>query len=117
MSDEGATSNLTYSVLENLSISPQSDLSKTQQIIAINRQYVNKNDIIGITAESIENNINTEVRLAYKTPKRGSFKKTDIDMAKLLIADFNEKINLPNFIIRAITTTFIEVPLLLTVEK
>ena len=108
LSDEGATSNLTYSVLENLSISPQSDLSKTQQIIAINRQYVNKNDIIGITAESIENNINTEVRLAYKTPKRGSFKKTDIDMAKLLIADFNEKINLPNFIIRAITTTFIE---------
>ena len=51
--------------LENLSVSPQSDLEKTQQIINLVRNYANKNDIIGATVEAIENNVNGEVRLQW----------------------------------------------------
>ena len=107
--NEGATSNtISYDTLENLSLSPQSDLNKTEQIISICRQYVNKNDIIGLTVEAIENNINTDVRFSYPLPKKGVFRKSDIEKAKALIEDFNAKIKLEKFIPRSILTTFVD---------
>lgn len=108
LDDTGATSTISYDRLDELALSPQSSLTKTQEIIRLCRWYANKNDIIGITVESIDNNINTEIRLSYKSPKRGAYKKTDIEAAKQLVEDFNDKINLQDFIYRAVDTTFVE---------
>lgn len=108
LSDAAAAGSVDYDTLENLAISPQSSLDKTVQIIRICRQYTNKNDIIGATVEAIENNLNTDIRLVYKAPKRGSVKKTDIEAAKVLIDDFNEQIKLDKLIAKAVLTTFID---------
>lgn len=108
LDDSETPSSVTYKRLDELAKSPQSSLSKTQEIIKLCRWYANKNDIIGITVESIDNNVNTEVRLSYKSPKRGKVKKTDVESAKLLIDSFNEKIDLPSFIHRAVDTTYLE---------
>lgn len=108
LNDNSVQNTLTYNELETLAVSPQSDLEKTLKIIRLNRIYVNKNDIIGITAESIENNINTDIRLSYREPKKGVATKKEIDQAKKLVQDFNEKIDLPRLITKAVMTTFID---------
>lgn len=106
LADGGSAQGLSYDELETLSLSPQSDLSKTQRIISISRQYVNKDDLIGITAESIENNVNTEVRFAYPSSRKKSIAKAQVEKARALIADFNEKINLKRLIVMSISTAY-----------
>ena len=67
-----------------------------------------QNDIVGITVETIENNINTDVRLTYKTPKKGVYKREEIDQAKAVIDSFNDRINLSRLINKAVNTAFID---------
>lgn len=107
--NEGSDSNtIDVDLLDQYAVSPQSDLTKTRAIINICRVYVNKNDIIGLTVEAIENNINTEVRLSYRSPQKGVARKSDIEKAKELVADFNKKINIRDLITRTILTTFVD---------
>ena len=108
LNDTESSDSLTFSDLENLAIAPQNDLTKTLRIISICRWFVNKNDIIGLTAESIENNINTDFRMSFITPKKGVFTPKEVDQARILINDFNLKINLPKLITRCVTQTFID---------
>lgn len=108
LSDNPSQADLTYNKLEQLSVSPQSSLTKTQQIIDICRQYTNKNDVIGMTAESIENNINTEIRLSYREPKRNVASKAAIESAKVLVKEFNDRIDINRLISQAVLTTFVD---------
>lgn len=99
---------LTQSRIEELSVAPQSDLSKTREIMEIDRQYVNKNDLFGATQDAIENNVNTDIRLIW-ADERVADEKRDaktLVRAKAVIADFNEKVNLDRVIREAITSTF-----------
>lgn len=99
---------LTQSRIEELSVAPQSDLSKTQEIMEIDRQYVNKNDLFGATQDAIENNVNTDIRLIWADERVLEDKRDEktLARAKAVITDFNEKINLDRVIREAITSTF-----------
>lgn len=96
---DGSTAvTLTQNDIENFSVSPQSDKEKTTSIINIIRQYVNKDDLIGITVEAIENNVNARYRLHWAKENTKEAKGSDFDEAKKAIEEFNEKIGLKKLI-------------------
>lgn len=101
LNDGSAQPAVTYTDLTQLAQSPQNDLTKTQKIIEIARQYVNLDDIIGLTYESIENNINTKVRYTYRGLIAEQRKKV-----KEIIEDFNEQINLPQLIVQSVSSAW-----------
>lgn len=92
---------VSYEDLAELGRSPQSDLSATQRIIELARQYVNLDDIIGLTFESIENNINTRVRYVYRNMKPEQRQKV-----KEIVENFNEQINLDALIVQSVSSTW-----------
>lgn len=66
LNESGTTQTLTTSVISTLGQDAQSNLSNIQQINAIIRQYANTDDIIGMVVQSIQNNINTDIRKSYR---------------------------------------------------
>ena len=101
LNDGSVQPSVKYSDLLQMAQSPQNDLEKTQKIMEIARQYVNLDDIIGLTYESIENNINTRVRYAYRDLMPDMRKKV-----KAIIDDFNDQINLPQLIVQSVSSTW-----------
>ena len=99
---------ITPEMLDSLADMPQSDLDKILSINRIIRTYINKDDIIGKTVESIETNVNTEIKLSYNNVVQGRNKLKKLDDVKKLIDDFNEQINVKNLIKVSIPTTYAE---------
>ena len=99
---------LTPDLLDSLSDSPQSNLNSILQINSIVRREINKNDLIGITSTSIENNINTSYKLSYRDFADQRNKQKAKKKAELFINDFNEQINLRKLIRNSISGTFDE---------
>ena len=106
LKDDESVSLVTHDMIANLCVSPQSDLRKTLTIMSICRQYANFDDIIGLTNESIENNLSTKVRLSFKRTGDAELNKDEVEKARLLIEDFNERIDLPALIARAVPSTW-----------
>ncbi len=91
------TTELTKDVLDDLALLPQQDLRKIKQINSIVSTYVNKDWIIGKVVEVINTNINTQYKLSYRDfEDEGEIKK--LNEAKLLIDDFNDRVNLKRLI-------------------
>ena len=66
LSDGTSPSNkITPEYLDELAEGSQNDINKVKIINSIIRKQINKNDIVGKTVESIETNINTEVKISY----------------------------------------------------
>lgn len=99
---------LTPELLDSLAEVPQSDINKIMQINSIIRNYINRDDIIGKTVESIETNVNTETKLSYNNVIEGRNKAKKLDDAKIFIDKFNEQINLRNLIRTSVPTTYAE---------
>ena len=99
---------ITPELLDTLAEVPQSDINKILQINSIIRNYINKDDIIGKTVESIETNVNTETKLSYSKSVEGRNKVKKLEDAKLFIDNFNDQINLRNLIRTSIPTTYAE---------
>ena len=97
---------LTFSRLDTLAINPQSNLRNIQEINSIVRQYINKDDMIGKTYETIENNVNTTYKLSNNEFITGKNKQKTLERANTLIEKFNMNINIKNFLRCAITTTY-----------
>lgn len=108
LKDGANHSALTPELLDNLSESPQSDLNKVLQINQIIRKLINKNDIIGKTVESIETNVNTDIKLSYPNVDFGRNKTIRLENAKRFIENFNEQIGLRNQIRTVIPTAYAE---------
>lgn len=106
LKDESSGSEVGYDNLLTWSKSPQSDLNKTLQIISTCRQYVNFDDIIGLTNECIENNVCTKIRLTFRQPDEKELDKKVIDEIRRLLMDFNEKIGLSAQLARSIPTAW-----------
>lgn len=106
LKDDESVSLVTHDMIANLCVSPQSDLRKTLTIMSICRQYANFDDIIGLTNESIENNLSTKVRLSFKRTGDAELNRDEVEKARLLIEDFNERIDLPALIARAVPSTW-----------
>lgn len=104
-------SSLSISEMDELLTNAQNDLSKVNRIAAYNRKLVNKNDIVGKTVESIDTNINTEIRLTYSSAEdenAGRNKKKKLNECKQFIKDVNTSIR-PKFLTRnSITTAYVE---------
>ena len=66
LNESGSSNTLSTSYISQLGQDAQSNLSNIQAINTIIRQYVNTDDLIGMVVQSIQNNINTDLRLSYK---------------------------------------------------
>ena len=108
--NEGISPSKSISVeeIEELSTNTQNDLNKVLRINAYNRKLINKNDIVGKTVESIDTNINTEIKLTYGNVDEGRNKKKKLEECKRFIKDFNASIKVQQLTRNAITTSYVE---------
>ena len=106
LSDNSSSTSLDQAKIEEYAISPQSDLTKTREIINIVRQYVNKNDIIGAVVDIIESNINTETRLKWRDARQKGVDKKVNEEAKKVLEEFHEKINIHEIIRTAVISAY-----------
>lgn len=109
LNDENTpATSLSVDEINDLSTNTQNNLSKVMRINAYNRNLINKNDIIGKTVESIETNINTEIKLSYSNYAEGRNKKKKLEDAKNLLKQANETMKIKENTRNAVTTAYIE---------
>lgn len=106
LNDSSTSVTLSQADIDDYSIAPQADKQKTMDIINIIRTYVNKDDLIGLVVEAIENNVNAQYRLHWRDIRKKGLDKNANEEARKAIAEFNEKINLKQLIRDATTSTF-----------
>lgn len=108
--NEGISPSKTISVeeIDELSTNTQNDLNKVLRINAYNRKLINKNDIVGKTVESIDTNINTEIKLTYGNVDDGRNKKKQLESCKRFIKEFNDSIKVQQLTRNSITTSYVE---------
>ena len=108
--NEGVTPSKTLSVeeIDELLTNTQNDLNKVLKINAYNRKLINKNDIVGKTVESIDTNINTDIKITYGRAEEGRNKKKQLELCKSLIKDANEGIKTKQLTRNAVTTSYVE---------
>jgi len=99
---------ISIDLLNKLALNPQSNLKDILAINSIIRQYINKDDIIGKTYETIESNVNTNYKLAYNDFLIKRNKNKLLDKSKEIIKDFNNKINIKSLIRNIVPTTYSE---------
>lgn len=99
---------ITPEYLNELAENAQNDINKIKVINSIIRKQINKNDIVGKTVESIETNINTEIKLSYDTNISENNKAKQLSSVKNVINSFNEEIKIKKLIRNAITTPYCE---------
>lgn len=99
---------LTVDEIDDLLTNTQNDLSKVLKINAYNRKLINKNDIVGKTVESIDTNINTEIKITYGRAEEGRNKKKQLELCKSLVKDINDGIKPQKITRNAVTTSYIE---------
>ena len=93
---------VTLKELDDLSVVPQMDRKKTMRIIDLVHASVNKNDLLGIAVDSIENNINAKFRLSYNHKTQKKREEKLLERAKEIVDDFNKQVNLSGEIAKAI---------------
>lgn len=108
--NEGVSPSATLTVeeIDKLLTNTQNDLFKVLKINAYNRKLVNQNDIIGKTVESIDTNINTEIKITYGRAEEGRNKKKQLEQFKSLIEDVNEGIKPKRITRNAVSTSYME---------
>ena len=108
--NEGVTPSKTLSVeeIDDLLTNTQNDLNKVLKINAYNRKLINKNDIVGKTVESIDTNINTDIKITYGRAEEGRNKKKQLEACKSLIKDANEGMKTKQLTRNAVTTSYVE---------
>ena len=94
--------------LNKLAINPQSNLQDIQTINSIVRQYINKDDIIGKTYETIEGNVNTAFKLSYNDFSTHRNQNKMLERAKGVINNFNAQINVKKLIRNIVPTAYSE---------
>lgn len=95
--------------LDSLALNPQDDLQKILKINQLSKFYINKDDLIGKIYETIESNVNTDIKIDFKEiPKTKRNKNKERKRAEELIENFNEQINIKNLLRKSIPMTYIE---------
>lgn len=108
---------VTPELLANLAIAPQSNIEDIKTINGIIRQYINKDDMIGKTYETIESNVNTNFKLSYNDYSTMRNKQKTLDRAKEIIDNFNIRINTKKLIRNITPTTYAEGNYLMYLRK
>ena len=108
LNDTQNAETLTIDRIDEPSRNTQTSLSNVLTINAAVQTYINKNDLIGITYEAIESNVNTEFKCSFKKYPDKRNKSKAVDNAKAIIDDFNDQINVRRILRSAIPITYAE---------
>lgn len=103
-----SVTDVTLATLDNLANNPQNDISKTRQIKSIVDTYIIKNYLIGMVDAVIKSNLNTNYKVSYNQvpSEKGRNKKKQLEIAKQVVEDMLDKINVKKLIRIAIPATF-----------
>lgn len=105
--DSSPASATTIDDIKELAMNAQSDISKVQKINSLVRQASNEDDIIGMVHQSVESNLNSNVRISFdELPE-----DYDIEMKKKAeetIKRFHKETNINEIMTNAITSTYDE---------
>lgn len=100
-------SSTTIDDIKNLALNAQNDLSKILKINALIRQASNEDDIIGKVHESVEANLNSNVRISFdELPE--DYDKEIKKKAEDEIKRFHKETNINDVMTNAITSTYDE---------
>ena len=99
---------LTVDRIDELARGLQSSLTNVQTVNGIIRNYINKDDLIGITYDAIEANVNTEFKCSFAQFPEQRNKTKQVNYAREVIEDFNSQINVRNLLRSAIPMTYAE---------
>lgn len=108
LNDSSTQQTLTTSTISQLGQDAQSNLSNIQQINSIIRQYANTDDLIGMVVQSIQNNINTNIRKSYRNFDGMRNKTKTLEKAQAILNDFDNQVRIEQFVREAIITAYIE---------
>lgn len=108
LTESTSSEELTIERLDELARGLQSNLQNVQTVNSIIRNYINKDDLIGITYDAIEANVNTEFKCSYKRFPEMRNKTKQIENVRALVEDFNDQINVRKLLRTAIPITFAE---------
>ena len=99
---------LTVDRIDELARGLQSSLTNVQTVNGIIRNYINKDDLIGITYDAIEANVNTEFKCSFAQFPEQRNKTKQVNYAREVIDDFNAQINVRSLLRIAIPMTYAE---------
>ena len=99
---------LTVDRIDELARGLQSSLTNVQTVNGIIRNYINKDDLIGITYDAIEANVNTEFKCSFAQFPEQRNKTKQVNYAREVIDDFNAQINVRSLLLAAIPMTYAE---------
>lgn len=99
---------LTVDRIDELARGLQSNLTNVQTVNGIIRNYINKDDLIGITYDAIEANVNTEFKCSFAQFPEQRNKTKQVNYAREVIDDFNTQINVRSLLRTAIPMTYAE---------
>lgn len=99
---------ITNDTIDDLADNPQGNLEKVKQINTYSRYFINKDDLIGKVYETIESNINTDIKLSYRDFSSNRNKQKLLEKAKVIIDDFNKQINIRNLLRKSIPLAYSE---------
>lgn len=103
-----SSSTTTLDRLSELADGAQNDLTKITELNGIISKYVVLDEAIGMVATTIWSNVNTDMRLSYRNFGTQKKKNNTLEKAKALINNFNQQINVRDFIRNAILTAWLE---------
>ena len=108
LSVDSSTSDITFTWVSENGANAQNDHDKIETINAAVMKYVNIDDILGMVVQSIQNNINTEIRHSYKNFGEQRNKAKTLAKARQIIEDFDEQIDIKRFIRESVITAYLE---------
>lgn len=106
MLDKSNDDIITPNYIDELVRGINTNVKQLQKANALVKRYILTDDIIGKTYESIESNVNTQIRLNF--PKLTDSKRVQkkISTARIIIDNFNDQINLKQLIRDSIPLTY-----------
>lgn len=108
LTETASSETLTIDRIDELARGLQSSLTNVQTVNSIIRNYINKDDLIGITYDAIESNVNTEFKCSYKRFPEQRNKTKAVENVRALIDDFNNQINIRRILRTAIPIVYAE---------
>lgn len=108
MKISASSETLTVDRIDELARGLQSSLTNVQTVNGIIRNYINKDDLIGITYDAIEANVNTEFKCSFAQFPEQRNKTKQVNYAREVIDDFNTQINVRSLLRAAIPMTYAE---------
>ena len=109
--DRIGNTELTDDEYDKLAKNAQTDLASVLRINQLTRYFINKDEIIGLVYNAIENNVNGEIRLSFDGIDITKIKENEIkklEQTKTRLNKLNKKINIKKFIKSVIPNSYAE---------